>query len=1034
MPEVKRKPGNESLKKFQDLLRKLFQFDCTDLDFGIYRIMNYKRDTIEHFISNELTQAIKEELQCGDLADRNRAEEELKDIRERISEDLGVNAVDADGNLDKRFQETPLGKKYLILKTRANRRLSGEALETSIFNHLYSFFSRYYEEGDYISKMRYSRRQRYSIPYNGEEVYLHWANSDQYYIKTAEHFHDYSYKAPNGVTVHFKLKAADVEQNNIKGDKRFFLPRSKETVWSSKDQDVVIPFEYRPLEDKENIKYGTSKQQDAIIKAMLKDVPESLKTAPDALAALLAKKHTDQAVTLLEHHLNRYTRRNTSDFFIHKNLEGFLSLELDFYLKNEVLNLDDMEVAGEGLAERWFQTMRVIRSVAGRIISFIEQIENFQKMLWEKRKFVTETQHCVRVSIIDESFHSEIATCDAQWEEWQNLFRIAEEEPTLFNLRKDRTGKRIDYLKNNPTLVLDTKHFSQDFVDRLLASFHNLDEMVDGLLIHGENFQALNLLKEKYFNHVQCTYIDPPYNTAASEIIYKNGYKDSSWLSLMANRLSTASQFLDKDAAWVIAIDDTEMVLLSQLLDSMFPRYDRNVVVVNHHAAGSGLEGTNVSSTHEYAIFMSPKGIKVLRGEKKSEEIQEISFLRTGTAESNLRTGRPNSFYAFLVDPNTSEIVGVEPPPPLDETFPTEKTKEGLTRIYPISKDGTQRVWRRSYKTINACLEKNEIICKNSRSIYLVTDQAGKRRPLFSNWTDKKYNAGEHGTNLLKKLFGNGNVFSYPKSINTVRDCIDACTHSTINATVLDYFAGSGTTGHAVINLNREDGNQRKFILVEMGQYFTTVILPRIKKVIFSPEWKDGRPERVATREEAERSSRIIKYQRIESYEDSLNNIEFDDSAGQHILKFDDYLIQYMLQWETKRSATLLNVEKMSRPFSYKLHTHCDGETRETVADISETFNYLLGLCVQTRRVYNNEGHRYLVYTGKNREDSAVTVIWRETEGWEQEDYARDRDFIAGLQLTAGADEVFVNGDSLIPDAQALEPLFKSRMFAGVDT
>ena len=97
---------------------------------------------------------------------------------------------------------------------------------------------------------------------------------------------------------------------------------------------------------------------------------------------------------------------------------------------------------------------------------------------------------------------------------------------------------------------------------------------------------------------------------------------------------------------------------------------------------------------------------------------------------------------------------------------------------------------------------------------------------------------------------------------------------------VLDYFAGSGTTGHAVINLNREDGGERKFILVEMGEHFDTVLLPRIKKVIYAPEWKAGKPQRMATKEEAERSPRIVKYIRLESYEDALDGIGFDEDAG----------------------------------------------------------------------------------------------------------------------------------------------------------
>jgi len=259
----------------------------------------------------------------------------------------------------------------------------------------------------------------------------------------------------------------------------------------------------------------------------------------------------------------------------------------------------------------------------------------------------------------------------------------------------------------------------------------------------------------------------------------------------------------------------------------------------------------------------------------------------------------------------------------------------------------------------------------------------------------------------------------------------------------MDYFAGSGTTGHAVINLNREDAStgsaqasgRRKFILVEMGEYFDTVLLPRIKKVAFSPEWKDGKPKRLATQEEFERGPRIVKVIRLESYEDALNNITFDEESGQQALDLfgDEYLLRYMLRWESKRSETFLDVEQLQSPFSYKLHIHRDGETREQPVDLPETFNYLLGLDVHTRKVYHNNGRRYLVYRGTTRDGRTVAVIWRETAGWEQEDYERDREFVAAQKMAEGADEVYVNGDSLIPGARSLDGLFKARMFAEVE-
>lgn len=299
-------------------------------------------------------------------------------------------------------------------------------------------------------------------------------------------------------------------------------------------------------------------------------------------------------------------------------------------------------------------------------------------------------------------------------------------------------------------------------------------------------------------------------------------------------------------------------------------------------------------------------------------------------------------------------------------------------------------------------------------------------------WWDKKiYSATEYGTNLLTDIMGETNMFSFPKSIHATKDCLRVAGLDK-EGIVLDYFAGSATTGHAVIELNREDGGNRKFFLVEMGKYFDSVILPRIKKATFSPRWKDGKPKRRATKEEIDYSPRIVKYIRLESYEDALNNIAFEEASGQEVFQFKDYLLKYMLKWETRKSETLLNVEHLVKPFNYKLTVAKGDETIEKVVDLPETFNYLLGLHVSTRKVYDDNGRRYLVYHGRI-DHRQIAVIWRETEGWQKKDLERDKKFVQEEKLTEGADEIFVNGDSFIPNAKALEPVFKSRMFSPVE-
>ena len=359
-----------NLLKFQGLLRELFQFDCADLDFGIYRIMNHKRDAIEKFISKDLPTRIAAELSGGQLAQQSQATADLQKAHEKVLADLGDDALDADGGLADPFSGTPVGQEYLHARDAAVHGRSRQAVEADTYNHLYTFFSRYYQDGDFISRRRYGRNQRYAIPYNGEEVYLHWANSDQYYVKTGEHFSNYDWTAPNGVSVRFRLEAANVEQNNVKGDRRFFLPLVEETAWDADARAVTIPFEYRPLTVPESSRYGNQKQQDKIIAAAVSEIPRYLGAAPEAPAALTRERRlnsNDEPVSHLEHHLRQHARRNDSDFFIHKDLRAFLSRELDFYLKNEVLNLDNLEAAGEQAADGWFQQMRLMKSVGSEI-------------------------------------------------------------------------------------------------------------------------------------------------------------------------------------------------------------------------------------------------------------------------------------------------------------------------------------------------------------------------------------------------------------------------------------------------------------------------------------------------------------------------------------------------------------------------------------------------------------------------------------------------------------------------------------------
>lgn len=288
--------------------------------------------------------------------------------------------------------------------------------------------------------------------------------------------------------------------------------------------------------------------------------------------------------------------------------------------------------------------------------------------------------------------------------------------------------------------------------------------------------------------------------------------------------------------------------------------------------------------------------------------------------------------------------------------------------------------------------------------------------------------------------------FPTQKPENLLRRIIQSSTHP--NDLVLDFFGGSGTTAIVAHKLSR------RYILIEMDKYFEEIyddydkeesswiqklgILGRIKNALYGDEDFNacGKKRRsTLSKQIAWKGGGVVKVIRLESYEDSLNNLTFEEEEGQKALAMfkDEYLLNYMLRWETRKSETMLDIEKLQSPFSYRLRIFHDGEIKERPVDLPETFAYLLGMDVKTRKVYDNDGKHYLVYRGALRNGRTVVVIWREVKDWTEKDYERERDFLANQKITDGAEEIYVNGDSIIPSAQSLDPIFKHRMFMGVE-
>jgi len=462
----------------------------------------------------------------------------------------------------------------------------------------------------------------------------------------------------------------------------------------------------------------------------------------------------------------------------------------------------------------------------------------------------------------------------------------------------------------------------------------------------------------------------------------------------------------------------------------LFPNHVKVCVAVIHNK--KGIQGNYFSYCHDYAYFCIPYSLPGLNGEPIPESEWEYDNLRKWGRESERATAK-NCFYPIYVEGD--EIVGFgdvcdDDFHPTGPNIPCDKDGHRIA-VYPVDSQGCERKWRYSRESVETIRHLLKVHKTPEGEIQI--HKAKAERQFKTVWDDSKYIAGDYGTKWLTELGLKLREDLYPKSVYTVMDSIFAV--SGTDAIVLDYFAGSGTTAHAVINLNRKDGGRRKFILVEIGEWFETVMLPRIKKVVFCEKWKDGKPV------DGNGLSLFLKYHYLEQYEDTLNNLELPRVAeGQDALKMfgDEYLLKYMLDFETQGSPCLLNLEMFEDPFAYRLKVLEEDETVERAVDLVETFNYLLGIHVKKMREFQDNRRIYRAVLGE-KNGKRVAIVWRSVIGLEDSEEAliQDRTFIEQVVLPAllgeaKPDRLLVNGVCFVKEAEAIEPEFKRSMFAPV--
>ncbi|WP_313100512.1 site-specific DNA-methyltransferase [Epilithonimonas sp.] len=384
-----------------------------------------------------------------------------------------------------------------------------------------------------------------------------------------------------------------------------------------------------------------------------------------------------------------------------------------------------------------------------------------------------------------------------------------------------------------PKVLTNAKRIDKDG-EKPLDQFNRNENgtITDNLIIKGNNLLALHTLKEEFAGKIKLIYIDPPYNTGGSgdTFAYNNSFKRSSWLTFMRNRLEVAKRLMQDNGVLIAAIDDYEMHTLRFLLDEILGDENRlGTVVVVHNPRGRN-DDKYFATMHEYLLVYAKNKelVKLKNFEFTAEDLKQFNkeddistysetpFTRTGN-NSN-KHERPNLFYSIYYDPKTNSL----------SLQPSANSVE----ILPINAEGEEKTWRWGKETFEQKKD-TELLVKKVKGEFKVfkkrrPDDIQGRKPR-TVWSDSRYDASSNGIMLLRSVLGK-NEFSYPKSLYAVMDIIKVLSDK--NDRILDFFAGSGTTAHAVLELNREDGGNRQFIMCEQMNYVETVTSKRIQKII----------------------------------------------------------------------------------------------------------------------------------------------------------------------------------------------------------
>lgn len=1003
--------------QFVELMADLFQLDeAQALDFGIYRVIRYRNNAVRTFLGEVQSQGDDKKLVGGELQRildttfASKDAEQSAQIEDRLREleaDLGLSRhltdVQREEALTDAYKRPKLRAdvdEYRSLQQQRDAARHGDDDRLEVLNRLHQFFDRHYQGGDFIVQRRYGREGQRYIRSTGQDTEFRWATEDMYYIKSGDIFTDFPVRLANGAQIVFAVDADTLNATRAAlkpNDKAHYQLKS-----ARKDGDAV-----RVL-----LEYAKGARTKAHEKAIV-----------DAIVGKTGAQAEDAA-----RWLRRYIARNQSDFFIHKRLGEALNEELDIFLKTDVLDADQL-LAGHARAQRHTRVAQQVRTIGRKIIAFLAALEDFQKQLWEKKKLVLETRYIVTLDRIEQLAGREWLeerlpqVIKAQRKEWKALGLGDYAKP------KDCRGDDA-YLP----LPVDTGNLPQDFKWALVSAAGTLHKELDGVLLNSDNFTALAAIASAFEGRVKTVYIDPPYNTGTDGFPYKDSYQHASWLAMMDDRIDLGRRMLARNGAMFVSIDEVEHSALREQLGRRFGA--NNVIADLVWAAGRKNDSRLISVSHEYMVtavrdkaHLADGGVEWRQRKKGLEDIYATyeKLKAEHGSDCTAITKALKAWYKALPDGHPSKMHrhyscvdkrGIYFPADISwpggggPTYPVlhPKTKKHVkvpSRGWMTSDPAKMQEWIEA-NLVHFGPDESKVPCIKS---YL---KDREYQALYSVF----YQDGRAATKRLRHLLGDDR-FNHPKDENVLAEIFGAVTHE--GDWVMDYFAGSGTTAHAVLDLNQQSGQRRKVLLAEVEKYFDGVLIERVKKRLFASEWKDGRAISPAD------VGGGFMVQRIEQYEDCLENLALTPEQGESAtLPFDDgpTAMRWKLDEEARR--VYCAIEHYRSPFCYTLRRAEGAGSAEKVAvDLVESLVWLLGLDVD--RMWR-EAHGVGI-TGKNRRGESVLVAFREC------DVKGSGDWVMRLMTEHPADRMYANdpADLAFPGAdrlEAIETVFASQFGA----